>query len=229
ESLLTGPCWKSQAIHTSHATKSAVILYWWDPIECISSLFNHPLFHNHIDFTSCKVCTMVQKWSRVYTEWMTADHAWEMQSALPHGATLLGTILSLDKTCITALTGDCVAHPLLLSITNIHMNTWLKSSLNTFVLTVLLPVPKFIHKEKCMKGLLQDQLVHQCLDVVLELLKVATQEGIMLSDPTGRSCYCFTPLASYITDTPEAIMLACVGRKMSPVTMAIYKQFGDAF
>ncbi|KAG1851431.1 hypothetical protein DFJ58DRAFT_728872 [Suillus subalutaceus] len=228
ESLPTGPRWKSQAIRTSHATKLPVILYWRDPIKCISNLFNHPLFHNHMDFASHKVYTTAQKLSQVYTKWMTADHAWEMQSALPHGATLLGTILSSDKTCITALTGDHIAHLLLLSIANIHMSTQLKSSSNTFVLTALLPVPKFIHKKKRMKGVLQDQLVHQCLDIVLEPLKVATQEGIMLSDPTEHSCYCFTLLASYIADTPEAMMLACVGGKTSPVTMAMYKQSGDA-
>ncbi|KAG2131052.1 hypothetical protein DEU56DRAFT_914586 [Suillus clintonianus] len=36
-------------------------------------------------------------------------------------------------------------------------------------------------------------------------------------------------LTSYIADTPEAMMLACVGGKTSPVTMAMYKDFGDAF
>ncbi|KAG1773720.1 hypothetical protein EV702DRAFT_1243118 [Suillus placidus] len=185
ESLPPGPRWKSQVICTSHTTKSPVILFWWDPLECISNLFNHPLFHNHMDFTSRKIYTTAQKLSRVYTEWMTADHAWEMQSALPPGATLLGTILSSDKTCITALTGDRVAHPLLLSIANIHMSTQSKSSLNTFILAALLPVPKFIHKNKKMRGVLQDRIVHQCLDVVLEPLKVAAREGIMLSDPTG--------------------------------------------
>ncbi|KAG2061019.1 hypothetical protein BDR06DRAFT_966821 [Suillus hirtellus] len=109
--------------------------------------------------------TMAHKLSQVYTEWMMGDHAWEMQSVLPHGATLLGTVLSSDKTCITALMGDCVAHPILLSLANIHMNTWLKSSSNTFVLTALLPVPKFIYKKKQMKDVLQDQLIHQCLDI----------------------------------------------------------------
>ncbi|KAG2104748.1 uncharacterized protein F5147DRAFT_775568 [Suillus discolor] len=36
-------------------------------------------------------------------------------------------------------------------------------------------------------------------------------------------------LASYIADTPEAMMLACIGGKTSPVTMAMYKQFRDPF
>ncbi|KAG2751395.1 hypothetical protein P692DRAFT_20872491 [Suillus brevipes Sb2] len=56
---------------------------------------------------------------------------------------------------------------------------------------------------------------------MLEPLKVAAREGIMLSDPTGCSRYCFTLLASYMADTPEAMMLACVGGKTSLITMVL--------
>jgi hypothetical protein len=80
-----------------------------------------------------------------------------------------------------------------------------------------------------MRGVLQDWLVHHCLNVMLEPLKLAAQCGVMLSDLIGRSHYCFTILASYIADTPEAMMLVCVGGKTSPVTIAMYKEFRDAF
>ncbi|KAG1829540.1 hypothetical protein DFJ58DRAFT_848691 [Suillus subalutaceus] len=175
------------------------------------------------------VYATAQRLCRIYSEWMTGDDAWNMQSALPRGATLLGTILSSDKTNISMMTGDRVAHPLLISLANIHMSTRLKSSSNAFVLTALLPVPKFIHKKKRMRGVLKDRLIHECLNIVLRPLKQAAREGVMLSDPIGHSQYCFTPLVSYIVDTPEAMMLATVGGKTSPVTMAMYKQFGDPF
>ncbi|KAG1732616.1 uncharacterized protein EDB91DRAFT_1251665 [Suillus paluster] len=152
-----------------------------------------------------------------------------MQSALPAGATLLGMILSSDKTTITSLTGNCIAHPLLISLANLHMNMRSKLLTNSFVLTVLLPVLKFVQKKKCMKGVLQDCLIHQFLDLILRLLKQAAKHGIMLSDPIGRSRYCFTTLASYIVDMPEAMMLLTVGGKTSPVTMVMYMQFGDSF
>ncbi|KAG1849730.1 hypothetical protein F4604DRAFT_1593285 [Suillus subluteus] len=151
------------------------------------------------------------------------------QSALPKGATLLGTILSSDKTNISTMTGDRVAHPLLISLANISMSTRLKNSSNSFVLTALLPVPKFIHKNKRIQGVLEDRLIHESLDIILRPLKQAAREGVMLSDPVGHSRYCFMPLASYIVDTPEAMMLATVSRKTSPVTMAMFKQFGDPF
>ncbi|KAG0706867.1 hypothetical protein DFH29DRAFT_995454 [Suillus ampliporus] len=152
-----------------------------------------------------------------------------MQSVLPNGATLLGIILSSDKTTILALTGDRVAHPLIISLANISMNTHAKISSNSFLLTTLLLVPKFIHKKKHMQGVLEDRLIHQCLDIVLELLKRATRVVVMMLDPVGNSWHCYMGLASYIADTPEAMMLSAVGGKTSPSTMAMFKQFRDTF
>ena len=97
------------------------------------------------------------------------------------------------------------------------------------MLTALLPVPKFIHASKRMRGVLEDRLIHKCLDIVLHPLKQAARLGTMLPDFNGDMRYCFTPLASYICDTPEAAMLATVGGKTSPLTMAMFKQFGDPF
>lgn len=69
-----------------------------------------------------------------------------LQSILPDGATLLGVILSSDKTNISVMTGDRIAHPVLLSLANIRMDVRMKSSSHAFVLTALLPCPKFLIK-----------------------------------------------------------------------------------
>ncbi|KAG1792585.1 uncharacterized protein HD556DRAFT_1213757, partial [Suillus plorans] len=87
-----------------------------------------------------------------------------------------------------------------ISLANIYMAMQLKLSSNTFLLTVLLPVSKFVHKNKRMRGILQDWLVHHFLNVMLTPLKLAAQNSIMLSDPIGHRHYCFTVLTSYITD-----------------------------
>ncbi|KAF8550508.1 hypothetical protein OG21DRAFT_1419570, partial [Imleria badia] len=149
-----------------------------------------------------------------------------VQSQLLEGATL---IFSSDKTNITNLCGSRVAHPLLISLANIKMSTHIKLSSRSFMVTALLPVPKFIHKNKCMCSILEDQLIHQCLDVVLKLVRKAMQFAVMLLDAEGNLCYCFTPIAGYITDTSKATMIACVRGKMSPVTLAMFKQFGNSF
>ncbi|KAF8546496.1 hypothetical protein OG21DRAFT_1479667 [Imleria badia] len=54
--------------------------------------------------------------------------------------------------------------------------------------------------------LLEACFFHQCLDIVLKPLKRAAQFGCTIPDPLGNQCYCFMPLVSYITDTPEACL-----------------------
>ena len=80
----------------------------------------------------------------------------------------------------------------------------------------------------CVRSLLSDRLVHETLDFVLKPLKVTAAVGIMMSDPIGNLCYCFTPLVAYIADTPEQCLVAGVSPKASPVSIATYKDFGDA-
>ncbi|KIM56167.1 hypothetical protein SCLCIDRAFT_133163, partial [Scleroderma citrinum Foug A] len=142
-------------------------------------------FKCHISFVPCKVWSMAAQVMHVYNEWLTGDHAWELQSGLPNGATLLGTILSSDKTNISVMSGNCMAHPLLLRLTNIDTNICSKSSLHSFLLLSLLPVPLFIHNKLHVWGLLSDRLVHQCLNFVLKPLKITAAVGVVMSDPIG--------------------------------------------
>jgi hypothetical protein len=148
---------------------------------------------------------------------------------MPAGATLLGTVLSSDKTTISAMTGNRTAHPLLISLANIKAEYRAKGSHHSFLLLALLPVPKFITSDKVLRGVLGNRLLHDCLSFILEPLKLAARFGKMMSDPFGFRRFCFTPLAAYIVDTPEAAMLSGVGGKTSPVTVASYKQFGDPY
>jgi len=146
---------------------------------------------------------------------------------LPEGATLLGAILSSDKTNISVMTGDRTAHPVLLSLANIHTDVRMKSSNHAFLLVALLPCPKFITKVKGFRGVLENRVVHLCLDIITNPLKLAARAGRMMADPRGYSRFCFTALASYMVDTPEATMLAGVMGKTSHLTMADYRKFGD--
>ena len=146
---------------------------------------------------------------------------------LPEGATLLGVNLSSDKTNITAMTGDRTAHPILLSLANIRMDVRMKPSSHAFILLALLPCPKFLAKDRPTRGVLESRLVHLCLDIITQPLKLAARSGRMMADPSGFSRFCFTALASYIVDTPEAALIAGVAGKMLHLTMADYRNFGD--
>jgi Plavaka transposase len=127
------------------------------------------------------------------------------------------------------MTGGRMAHPLLISLANILMGFRAKASNHAYHLLALLPVPKFIHKNKKIHGILENQLIHECLDFVLAPLKKAAEVGIMLSDPLGNRRHVFTPLTAYIADMQEAVALAGIAGKTSHLTTAYYKQFGDNF
>lgn len=127
------------------------------------------------------------------------------------------------------MTGNRMAHPVLISLANIDKNIRSKTSLHGYMLLVLLPVAKFIHKNTRVRSLLQDHLFHQALNLILQPLKTAATMGVMMNDPVGNLRYCYTPLAAWITDTPEQGLLTGTGPKVSPVMTAKSKNFGDPF
>ncbi|KAF7971172.1 hypothetical protein HWV62_21918 [Athelia sp. TMB] len=230
EMLPEGPQWKCKPWKvTTHPTKRPINLFYRDSIDCIRALFRNPLFSDAMHYTPFREFKTAERIVRVYEEWMSANAAWNIQDKLPEGATLLGTILSSDKTNISVMTGDRVAHPLLISLANIAAEVRMKSSQHAFILLALLPVPKFLEKRPKVRGILNDRLTHACLDFVLAPLKMAAAIGIMMTDPLGQSRFCFTPCAAYMVDTQEALMLAGVAGKTSHLTTADYRHFGDAF
>ncbi|KAF8830509.1 hypothetical protein HHX47_DHR2000858 [Lentinula edodes] len=196
-------------------------------VEVLQDLMKSPLICDSLNFTPLQIFKDSRKLVRVYDSWLSGNRAWQMQSQLPEGATLLGTILSSDKTTVSVITGNHVAHPLLISLANIDSDLLSKASLCLFNLLTLLPVPKYIERKTSMRGILENRLYHECLDIVLEPLKTAASIGCLMSDPVGQVRVCYTPLASAIVDTPEASLIACTGGKTSPFTQAIYKDFGD--
>jgi hypothetical protein len=60
----------------------------------------------------------------------------------------------------------------------------MKGSNHAFLLLALLPVPKFIHKDRSTRGVLESRMIHECLDFILPLKRVA-EIGTMMSDPAG--------------------------------------------
>ena len=130
---------------------------------------------------------------------------------------------------MSAMTSGCQAHPLLISLANILMDFCMKAMNHAFLLLVLLPIAKFTHKDQKTCSVLENQMIHECLDFILKPLKKAAEVGIMMSDPVGFHHYISTPLAAYIVDVQEALALSGIAGKTSHVTMATYKKFSDPF
>ncbi|KAJ6631893.1 hypothetical protein B0H10DRAFT_1937642 [Mycena sp. CBHHK59/15] len=67
---------------------------------------------------------------------------------------------------------------------------------------------QFIEKNPEFRGILESHLFHACLHFVFALLKKAAECGVMMPDMFGSWRFCFTPLAAYIVDTPESLLIA---------------------
>ncbi|KAL4061779.1 hypothetical protein J3A83DRAFT_4040850, partial [Scleroderma citrinum] len=100
ELLPSGLQWNFRTIPTAHPTQQLIHLYSCDALNCVESLFNHPYFAGKMDYMPFHLFTMVEHTVRVFTEWMSGNGAWDMQSQVPEGATLCEVGLSSDKTNI---------------------------------------------------------------------------------------------------------------------------------
>ncbi|KAJ7726477.1 hypothetical protein B0H16DRAFT_1332097 [Mycena metata] len=183
ESLPKGPLWKSTTWKTPYPTKKPLTLYYRDPIECLQSLMSNPLLKGSIDFTPFKLWKTAERVVRVYNEWLSGDAAWKIQDQLPEGATVLGAVVSSDKTQLSTMTGNRQAHPLLITSANIRMNCRMKASFHAFLLLALVPIPKFIERDVEIRGVLESRTFHAVLDFVLGPLKKVAEIGLMMSDP----------------------------------------------
>ncbi|KAJ7042721.1 hypothetical protein C8F04DRAFT_1207803 [Mycena alexandri] len=185
EMLPKGPEWKAIPWATTYPTKKLLTLYYRDPLECLQSLLSNPLIQDHVHFTPFRLWSNSEKLMRIYTEWLSGDVAWEIQEQLPPGATLLGTIISTDKTQLTTMTGNRSAYPMLISLADLDMDFRMKAAHYTFLLLALIPIARFREKDAEVRGVLANRLFHAVLDFILAPLKKCAEIGMMMSDPLG--------------------------------------------
>ncbi|KAJ7065071.1 hypothetical protein C8F01DRAFT_983641 [Mycena amicta] len=182
ELLPTGPKWSSKTITCAgFPTKKPIVLFYRNSLECIQFLIRNPLFKNHIDFVPTK---LYQDQQQLHKEWINSESAWKMQEAIPAGRTVLGVVASSDKTNISVMNGDRMAHPLLLSLANLQMDVAMKASNHAFLMTALLPVVKFMCAKE-LRGVMESRLFHHCLDIVCAPLKLAARDGAIFSKSDG--------------------------------------------
>jgi len=124
------------------------------------------------------------------------------------------------------MTGDLEMHPLFLTIANINSQVRMKTTSHAWSCIIYTPSPEFIvHPD--FQSVLEARVWHRCLDIVCIGLKLAARTGTFMNDPNSVTQYCFTPLATYIADLPEQLMIACVTKSVLPISLAEQNQFGD--
>lgn len=168
---------------------------------------------------------------------MSADHAWNiqvgrfhmvlllttiaLQTDLPKSHSFLGVISASDKTPLTIRMGNKEMHPLLLSIANIHAGMHMKATSHSFALAAYLPIPNFLNVSQPVQAVLAARVYHHAISIIMKNLKVAAQDGMVMSDLTGHLRVMHTPLVAWIADYPKQLLIACVSSKNSPISTAM--------
>jgi hypothetical protein len=117
-----------------------------------------------------------------------------------------------------------------MSLDNIDSRVRKKSSTHSFCLLALLPKVSFPEvKDKKLNRTLRDRVLHECLRIILEPIRIISHTGEVMEDPLGQLRMCYTVLSMYIVDLLEAIRLRGVTSLRSPVTTAKSSQLGDSF
>ncbi|KZS88527.1 hypothetical protein SISNIDRAFT_417979 [Sistotremastrum niveocremeum HHB9708] len=228
EMLPAGSQWKWKEIKfEGYETKSPLVVYYRDGLECIESLFADPRFVEHLDLIPRREYLDEEHSVRTYNEMMTGQIPWEVQDCLPEGATSLGVVMSSDKTQLSQGTGNAAAHPILLSLGNIKSSIRNSGSSHAFLLAALIPIPSFLEKDDQIRAVLEQRLLHECYDTVTASLKEAARNGHKMSNAIGEEYLCFPWLASVMVDLPEAIAIAGVMANQSPTFVTGKPNFGD--
>ena len=85
ELLPNVPDWKVKKISiTSYLTREPMFLFYHDSLDCVEYLLGNPLFSDCMDFCPVRFYQDVEQTIRIYTEWLSADAAWETQVRFFH-------------------------------------------------------------------------------------------------------------------------------------------------
>ncbi|KAI6155715.1 hypothetical protein BKA82DRAFT_4326774 [Pisolithus tinctorius] len=197
-SLPHGPQWRRTTVEfKGYKSIHPIQLIWQDALKVVKDLFSNPIFANFMTYDP-----------HMYSEFCTAMRAFDIQVQLPQGATIVPIIITSDKTPVTRHTGGLEMHPVFITIGNIQSDVRMQASSHAWRCVAFMPVPVFeVHPD--FQTILTSCLFHRCMDIVFASLMTVTLDGINLTDPTGFTRNCFTPLVTYIADLPEQQLVAC--------------------
>jgi hypothetical protein len=142
----------------------------------------------------------------------------------PRG-TIAPLILASDKTSLSMIGGDQKAYPVYLTIGNISKCIRRKAKERAQLLIGYLPVEDFsdVANDK-ERERLKGELVHRAMEIVLEPLKRAGEEGVEMYCADGQLRRVYPILAAYIADYPEQSLMACTSQGRCPMCTVRYQQ-----
>ncbi|KLO05267.1 hypothetical protein SCHPADRAFT_839614 [Schizopora paradoxa] len=205
EMLPKPPSWKCREITVKGGkTTKPISFFYRDGLECFLYLFGNPIFNGYMELRPYK----------------------HFEDEFQKGETLGLVMLASDEAQLTNHYGDKNSHGVYLSCGNIKKELRGIASAKCWVKVAEIPVVTFV--EKGLQKFLTNILIHQCLDIVTDNLKLRSHDPIYAPDPEGCIRFVRPFLCAHLGDNPEQQCLACVPENSSAVSIANFHDLGKA-
>ncbi|KAJ3525552.1 hypothetical protein NMY22_g10528 [Coprinellus aureogranulatus] len=207
-------------------------LYSRDVLDCIRALWADPEFIPHLIFEPERHYLDEDETIRAYHDMHTGKWWWAIQKAIEAktkqtNVTVVPVVISTDRTQLTLFKGK-VAYPVYMTIGNLPKHIRRKPSRQGQVLLAYLPVSKLEHiTTKASRRRALANLFHACMSFILEPLKAAGIEGVLLRSGDGAIRRGFPILAAYVADYPEQVLVTGIKSGDCPRCPALKDTLGE--
>ncbi|CUA75367.1 Leucine--tRNA ligase [Rhizoctonia solani] len=225
------PRWKHDTLKISYDNHHEILdVYMRSPVEIVEHILSRPWLRKHTRYNAEKhyTVTLDGRRIRVFGEAWSGEWWWNTQGLLPPGGTLVPFIVGTDPTPLTVIAGDKMAWPVYGTIGNVAKSVRARPSERAVVLIGYLPVPKleFIPDEEVRRQK-RWEIYHAAMAMILEPLKKAGEEGVVMRCADGGVRRIHPILAAKIADWPELCTGACTQATRCPTCTVSFKFRGS--
>ncbi|QRV76877.1 hypothetical protein RhiJN_19722 [Ceratobasidium sp. AG-Ba] len=233
DKLPHGPEFFLDEIEAEHARRPRIqYMVRRNALELLQDLFANRTFGPEFAYAPVKYWTTGRKRERVWSCMRSAAWWWEEQEKLQKAgkgaATIAPIILATDETHLSVMSGGQTAYPVYMALGNLIKDWRRKPSKRGMVLLGFLPTDSFedIDDDDERRRLKAD-LVHRCMEKMMEPLKEVWEDGVEMWCPDGRLRRVFPRMAAYMADWPEQNLQCCTTTGTCPICSTKGKGRGD--
>ncbi|KAB5587742.1 Protein NYNRIN [Ceratobasidium theobromae] len=233
DALPHGPKWVMYKVEMKmkNGEMRVEYLFGWNIIDLVRGIIGDQTLKHDLRYAPVRVWTTRGRKERVYREAWTGEWWWQLQYALrlkDKFATIVPLIISTDKTHLSVMCGGQVAYPVYISIGNVPKSIRHKVGKQATVLLGYLPVDDFADvTNPNERARLKHQLTHNAMSILMEPLKQATEEGVVMTCANGLQRRIYPIPAAFEGDWPEQCCMACVDEGSCPICEQVFGRRSD--
>ncbi|KAG8714243.1 hypothetical protein FRC09_017834 [Ceratobasidium sp. 395] len=221
DALPHGPDWSHRNMKIQTREGSVTFDLWKrSSLEAVEALIGNKKFDGRIRYAPEQHFRVTPdgRRVRVYSKACTGDWWWRIQDALGGNATIAPVLLATDSTNLSLISGNAVAWPVYITITNIDKDVRKSTSERAMILIGYIPAPNldFISNLEERRQKKWD-VYHACLTEILAPLRKASISGIEMVCADGGVRRVYPIVAGHMADFEEQCLAACTRQSRCPI------------